>query len=133
MYSIYKLKNMRQNDETFRMVNVSNNIVIRGSELIDRKSGKINETLLGRDAGVDQGVMDEMIRKECEEICKTHRNRSEQFNQVNQETMNTHAGDIKKATQSIDMLRKEINMMKNEINSLKSGINDLQKCSQFKS
>ena len=58
---------------------------------------------------------------------------SEQVDQTNKEMMNAHANDIKKATQSMDLLRKEINMMKNEINTLKSGINELQKCTQFKS
>jgi uncharacterized coiled-coil DUF342 family protein len=121
---------MRQNDETFRIVNVSNNVVIRGTELIDRKSGKISETLLNTNTETDQSSVSVLIKKECEDICKTHRKMSEQ---VNQDTMNAHANDIKKATQSIDLLRKEINMMKNEINTLKSGINELQKCTQFKS
>ena len=124
---------MRQNDETFRIVNVSNNVVIRGTELIDRKSGKISETLLNTNTETDQSSVSVLIKKECEDICKTHRKMSEQVNQANQDTMNAHANDIKKATQSIDLLRKEINMMKNEINTLKGGINELQKCTQFKS
>ena len=131
MYTIYN--KMRQNDETFRIVNVSNNVVIRGTELIDRKSGKINETLLSTNNETDQSTVSALIKKECEDICKTHRKMSEQVDQTNKEMMNAHANDIKKATQSMDLLRKEINMMKNEINTLKSGINELQKCTQFKS
>lgn len=118
---------MRQNDETFRIVNVSNNVVIRGTELIDRKSGKISETLLNTHSETNQSDVSAMIKKECEDICKTHRKMSEQVNQSNQETMNAHANDLKKVMQSIDLLRKELNMMKNEINTLKSGINELQK------
>ena len=124
---------MRQIDETFRIVNVSNNVVIRGTELIDRSSGKISETLLNTNTEVDQSSVSALVRKECEDICKTHRKMSEQVNQNTQETMNAHANDIKKATQTMDLLKKEINMMKNEINTLKSGVNELQKCTQFKS